>query len=48
VANRTQACRALTNAELLKAYERGARTITYWSHTWQYDGGEPDLTVVGT
>lgn len=31
-----------------RAYERGARLITYWSHTWSQSGDEKDLGVVGS
>ena len=36
--------------DLVKAYERGARTITYWSHTWDGSSGNrpPDLGLVGS
>lgn len=33
--------------EVCKAYERGARMITYWTHTWKQKGEHKDLDVVG-
>lgn len=35
--------------DFTRAFERGARTITYWSHTWHQGTGEDaDVDVVGT
>lgn len=39
---------SLIISELLRVYEKGSRTVTYWSHTWHQDaGGTADLSVAG-